>query len=145
MSHKLEQLASSIQRGIQDVLARGLHDPRISGLVTVTRVRVLQDYTRAIVGISVLPEERQHLVLKGLQAASAHIRREVGETVRTREMPRLDFELDLTLKKEAQVLRALSKVEEERRAQDAGQSGDLPSGEASDEAGGTSSGEGIAQ
>ncbi|NUQ67962.1 MAG: 30S ribosome-binding factor RbfA [Phycisphaerales bacterium] len=145
MSHKLEQLASSIQRGIQDVLARGLHDPRISGLVTVTRVRVLQDYTRAIVGISVLPEERQHLVLKGLQAAAAHIRREVGETVRTREMPRLDFELDLTLKKEAQVLRALSKVEEERRAQDAGHSGDLPSGEASDEAGGTASGEGIAQ
>lgn len=127
MSHKLEQLASSIQRGIQDVIARGLHDPRISGLITVTRVRVLQDFTRAIVGVSVLPEERQHLVLKGLQAAAAHIRREVGDVVRTREMPRLDFELDLTLKKEAQVLRALAQVQEERATQDKASPDDLPS------------------
>lgn len=119
MSHRLEQLASSIQRGLQDIIARGLNDPRIRGLITITKVRVLEDHSRAIIGVSILPEEKQNLVLKGLQAAAAHIRRELGEKVRTRELPRLDFELDLSLKKEAEVLKALSRVQEERGAHDA--------------------------
>lgn len=129
MSRHLEQLTASIRRGVQDVLARGVQDPRVSGLITVTGVRIAQDLTRAVVSVSVYPEERQHLTLKGLQAAAAYVRKEVGEHLRTRQMPPIVFELDASLKKQAEVLKALSRVEQERaaRGEGSGAPGDLPS------------------
>ncbi|MDX2146228.1 MAG: 30S ribosome-binding factor RbfA [Planctomycetota bacterium] len=114
MSRKVEQLASSIHTALQDLIARGLHDPRISGLITITSVRVTMDFKEAIVLVSVLPEDRQTLVLHGLKAAAAHIRREVGDRVRTRQMPLLVFKLDDSLKKEAAVIRALEQVHREQ-------------------------------
>ncbi|MEO1009368.1 MAG: 30S ribosome-binding factor RbfA [Planctomycetota bacterium] len=113
MSAKRERLVSSIERGIQQVLARGLQDPRIRGLITITRVEITPDGKFADVGISVLPEEHQELTLHGLRSARRHVRREVGELIRTRAMPELRFRLDTSLKKQAEVLDALAQVREE--------------------------------
>lgn len=125
MSRHSEQLAATIRRAVQDVLARGLHDPRVSGLITVTEVRLPEDLSRAVVCVSVYPEERQHLTLKGLADAARHIRHEVGELISTRRMPELAFELDTRLKKQAEVLKALSLVDQERAGRPP--AGDRPS------------------
>jgi ribosome-binding factor A len=113
MNRKLEQLSSSIHRAVQEVIARGLHDPRVSGLITVMGVRINPETQEAFIGISVLPEEKQELTVHGLRAASKHIRREVGDLVRTRTMPTLVFQLDDSLKKQAAVSRAIAKAAEE--------------------------------
>lgn len=116
MNRRTEQVASIIRRTIQEIISRGLHDPRISGLITVTDVRLDDALRDATVLISVLPEDRQDLVLHGLQAAARHIRHELSDLVESRQTPNLHFKLDTRMKREASVLRALSMVEEERRA-----------------------------
>ncbi len=108
---------------MRDVLARGLQDPRIAGLVTVVGVTVSDDLAEAVVRVSVLPESRETLTLHGLQAAAAHVRREVGDRVRLRRVPRLTFRLDRASKKEAEVLRALARVREEDSARGPGERG----------------------
>ncbi|MFO0832153.1 MAG: 30S ribosome-binding factor RbfA [Phycisphaerales bacterium] len=113
MSHKHEHLESSIDRAIREVISRGFNDPRISGLITVTGVRVTPDHTTAFVDVSILPEERSELTMHGLTAAARHIRREVGELVRTRQMPELHFRLDRSLKRQASVLEALDRAKEQ--------------------------------
>ena len=40
MPRRPDQVASLIQRAVQAVLGRGLGDPRIRGLVSVTKVRL---------------------------------------------------------------------------------------------------------
>jgi ribosome-binding factor A len=110
LSHRLEQLTSAIDRGVREVFARGFSDPRISGLITVTNVRVLPDLSQAIISVSVLPETKEQLTLHGLEAATKHIRREVGELVNTRTLPHFSFRLDKSLKKEAAVLQDLDRV-----------------------------------
>lgn len=114
MSHRKEQVASTLRRAIQQVLGRGLNDPRIRGLVTVTGVEVPPDLRTATVLVSVLPEERQTLTIKGIQDASRHIRREVGELVAMRQVPELYFKLDVSLKRQAEAIQAISKAIEER-------------------------------
>ena len=114
-NHKVEQVASAIQRGVQEVIARGLQDPRISGLITVTEVRVTQDFTQAIISVSVLPEDREALVHHGLEAAKNFIRREVGEKVRMRQVPQLVFKIDHSLKKQAAVLKDINRAAAEIR------------------------------
>lgn len=113
MSTRNDRLTSSIERGVQQVLARGLQDPRVRGLITVTKVELTPDGKQATIGISVLPAEHQKLTVHGLSSASRHIRREVGELIRTRSMPEFRFVEDGSLKKQAEVLGTLAKVREE--------------------------------
>ena len=113
MSTKTDRLASSIEKGVQQVLARGLQDPRLRGLITVTKVDITPDSKQATIGISVLPAEHQKLTVHGLRSAARHIRREVAELIRTRTMPEFRFVEDDSLKKQAEVLGELAKVRDE--------------------------------
>ena len=104
MSVHKEQVASVLSRALQGVLSRGLNDPRVRGMLSVTRVNVSDDLQNATVMISVLPSEHSELTIHGLRHAAQHIRTEVGKQIRIRRMPRLSFKLDESLKKEAEVL-----------------------------------------
>lgn len=110
MSHRAERLAAAIERAVREVLARGLADERIRGLVTVTGVRLSGDHKEATITVSVLPEQHESLTLHGLNSAAPHIRRQVGEKFDVREVPQLRFSLDRTLKKEAAVLRDIDRA-----------------------------------
>lgn len=114
MSRHTEQLASTIQRDLQTLLVRGLQDPRVKGLITLTGVRVTDDLTAAIVTVSVLPAEQQDLTMHGLRAAAGYLRRELGKTVQTRRLPALQFKLDESIKRGAEVRAALDRVRDER-------------------------------
>lgn len=115
MSHRKEQVASTLLRAIQQVIARGLNDPRVRGLITVTDVQVPADLRTATVMISVLPEERQRLSLQGIQDAARHIRREVGDLVAMKQIPELHFKLDLSLKRQAQAMTAIAQAAAEKK------------------------------
>ena len=113
MTQRSDQVASLIHRAVQTVLGRGLNDPRIRGLVSVTRVRVDHDLAHAAVYISVLPAEHAGLTLEGLQRAASRIRGRVGGAVRLRRVPRLSFHLDESIKKQAEFDAALAEARED--------------------------------
>ncbi|MBN8645567.1 MAG: 30S ribosome-binding factor RbfA [Planctomycetes bacterium] len=114
MSRRTEQIAETIRRAVQAVLTEGLADPRLAGLMlTVTTVGVDTDLTTAVVRVSVLPHDREDLALHALKSAARHIRHEVGDRIALHKMPEFMFKLDEGLKKQAEILRALSKVREE--------------------------------
>ncbi len=113
MTRRAEQLAGEIRRAIQEVLARGLQDPRVSGLVTVTGVKVTGDLRDATIHVSILPEDKQDLALHGLKSAERHIRRECGELIDFAKLPAFHFKLDTSLKKQAAVIADLAKGRDE--------------------------------
>ncbi|MDX2132635.1 MAG: 30S ribosome-binding factor RbfA [Planctomycetota bacterium] len=119
-----EQLTAAIDRAVREVLARGLQDPRVSGLITVTEVRLSPDLREADIGVTVLPLEKEPLTLHGLQSAAAHIRREVGDLVHTRQMPVLRFRADHTVRKQAALLRDLDRARADLEARERGSSGE---------------------
>jgi ribosome-binding factor A len=120
-----EQLAAILRDAIQARIDRGLADPRIQGMITVTGVQVARDLKSATVLISVMPHTKQDLTLHGLTSASRHIRREVGDEVSLHQMPELAFKLDRSLEKQAGVLDAIARVtaEREQKAAQAAESG----------------------
>jgi ribosome-binding factor A len=101
MTVRIEQIASTLRRAVQDRITRGLNDPRIRGLVSITSVEVAPDLSEAYIGVSVLPGEHAALTLRGLESASGRLRGEIGRAMRLRAMPRLLFRLDDSLKKMA--------------------------------------------
>ena len=113
MSGKHAQLASTLHRELQAAMARGLNDPRVRGLVTLTRVEVSDDRKVATAFVTVLPPEAEDLTLHGLKAAARHLRRQAGDRIRTRDLPDLVFKPDRAAKRQAEVLDALSKARAE--------------------------------
>ncbi|GAB5495688.1 MAG: hypothetical protein Phyf2KO_07680 [Phycisphaerales bacterium] len=120
MSQRTDRISALLRESIQKVISKGLQDPRVRGLITVTRVTTADDLTQSTVFISVLPADRAELSMHGLKAAAAHIRHEVGNDVAIRKMPKLVFKLDAAASKQAGVLDAIAKATREREESESG-------------------------
>jgi ribosome-binding factor A len=103
-----------LRDAIQGVVSKGLHDPRVRGLVTITRVNTSEDFSSATVYVSVLPAEHRDLTLHGLRAAAPHIRHQVADKLDMRRTPDLLFKPDVAAARTHEVLDALAKVAQER-------------------------------
>ena len=110
MGHHRAQIESVLKRSVQDVFARGLSDPRISGVITVTRVEISPDGRQGTVWCSVMPSEKGPLVEKGLKHAAGRIHRELKDKLEMRRVPRLRYKIDESLKREAEVLAAINEA-----------------------------------
>lgn len=111
-----KQIESLLLRGVQERMARGLSDPRVRGLITVTRLELSQDCKRAKAFVSVMPAEHAELTMHGLKAATAKLRRDVMERVSLKDMPALEFVFDEGLRSQMEVMALLTKDRMERAA-----------------------------
>ena len=124
MSHRHQQIEATLKRAVQQVLARGLSDPRADGaMITVTELSLGSDLKIATIKVSIFPENREKLAMHALRHAAPHIRHQTSEQVALKQMPQLAFEVDVGLKKQGAVLDALAKVDAERRAREAAADG----------------------
>lgn len=128
MSKRPLQLASIIHRAVQSVVSEGLSDPRLAEtLATITRVKVSQDLRSSTIFVSVFPEKAQSRTIHALNDAAGYIRRTAAERVSIQRMPALLFKIDESIKKQAEVLAAISEVERERLAAGRSEPGTTPS------------------
>lgn len=115
MKIRQQKVAAQIRRLVSTVLQREVHDPRIDGLITVTKVEVTPDLKEARVYVSILKTHGSvTAVLHGLKSATRRIQNEVAEALPMRIAPHLSFHLDESLKKEAEILQKLDEVARER-------------------------------
>ncbi|XAM00434.1 30S ribosome-binding factor RbfA [Phycisphaeraceae bacterium D3-23] len=110
MTHRVEQVESTMRKALAQVLQRKISDPRIRGMVSITKVDVSPDMKTAKVLISVLPEQYEKRTLAGLRAANRHIHGELKKLVAFRIVPHLDFRLDESLKTSDEIFDAISEA-----------------------------------
>ena len=92
-SSRPAQVASVLQRALQDRIVRGLSDPRLQGMVSIQEVRLSPDLLAARIKVSVLPADRGPLSLAALRSAIGFFRSSLRETTSLRRVPQLIFEL----------------------------------------------------
>ena len=79
------------------LIKRELKDPRI-GFVTLTRVDVSKDLRHAKVYASIMGEEEERIrCIEGLKSAVGFIKKRLGENLRLKNLPNIDFILDTSL------------------------------------------------
>ena len=106
-SHRLEQLAELMRAELSELLLREVKDPRL-GFVTITHIKVSGDLAHARVQVSSLGDEReQRESLAALRSAAGFLRRELGQRIRVRTIPQLDFRLDHSMEEAEKVQRTL--------------------------------------
>jgi len=121
-SVRQKKVAAQVRRIVSDVLARELADPRVTGLITVTRVEITPDLRDARVYVSVMGQKgTAGTVIHGLVSATRRIQEHVKAGLPTRTSPHLQFLLDDSLKKEAEMFRLIDKVANEKKPEPLGQ------------------------
>jgi ribosome-binding factor A len=115
MSRRTEMLGSTIQRELAGIILHELNDPRLTGLPSITRVKVSGDLSIADVYVTIMGTPgHQELALNALKHSAGLMRAKLTKTLSLRQAPFLKFHIDEQLKKEIAVLDLLRKVEEER-------------------------------
>jgi ribosome-binding factor A len=109
-SRRVQKAAEAIREVVSMAILAELKDPRIQG-VTVLRVEVTPDMRQAKVFVSVMGDEVcQRLTLRGLQSAAGFLQSKVANRIDTRYTPRLEFQLDLGVKKSIEIAAILERV-----------------------------------
>ncbi len=114
MSHRIERVNSLIQAEISELLQREVRDPRLSSLISVTKVDTAPDLKHTRVYISVLGTEadRQE-VLKVLSAAAGFFRHELGGRLKLRYTPEILFVNDSSIERGDRITQLINKVSSE--------------------------------
>ena len=98
MARRLDRINVLLRQEISRVISSELRDPRLSLIVSVTRVDTSADMRHAKVFVSVLgsPSEKQS-TLKGLKSAAGFIHRDMRHNLKLRSVPSLYFQLDQSI------------------------------------------------
>lgn len=114
MSKRVNRVAEQMKKELGDIILQKLKDPRI-GFVTVTDVEVTGDLQQATVYISVLGSDKEKdQTLKGLSQAKGFIRTEIGQRIRLRITPEIEFKFDESIAYGSRIESLLSQVKNEQ-------------------------------
>ncbi len=110
-TRRTERVARVIRGVVADAIQNRLADPRIPPITSVTRVEVSEDFSIATVYVSVMAAEGQRkLALTALRGAAGLLRRRLAPELRLRQIPRLEFRLDDSVRRSFETVMAIDKA-----------------------------------
>ena len=118
-SHRLDRINSELQREISHVIDFELKNANITGMISVTRVKITPDLRYAKVFVSVINSNNLNKTLEGLKKASGFIRTRIASTINLRTTPELVFvydDSDIQGSKIDQIIAEARKRDEELKA-----------------------------
>ena len=109
----------AIKEEVSQIILRELKDPRI-GFITITHVDLTHDLKIAHIFYSIMGDTKGiENSQKGLEAAKGYIRRLLGDRLKLRFVPEIQFRKDDSIEKSLHIGEVLKKLKEERE-KDAG-------------------------
>jgi ribosome-binding factor A len=115
MSKRSERVETQLKKDISTILLEELKDPRI-GFITVIRVEVTADLRYAKIYFSILgDDEAKEKALKGINSAKGYIRKLVGDRMKMRYVPELEFKLDSSIEYSISLENVFDKIHNEHK------------------------------
>jgi ribosome-binding factor A len=109
-----ERVADQIRKELSILIAREVQDPGI-GFLTVTRVKVTPDLQQARIFYTIIGDEKARKeTARALGRALPFLRRQVGQRLRLRHVPELQFMYDETIEQQDRVEKIIQDIRAER-------------------------------
>jgi len=115
---RIERLEQVILQTVSPMVAYGLADPRlIDNMVTITRVKLSGDLSIARINWSCMGSAADRSkAAHALEQARGPVQSAMGDAMRTRKTPRVQFHYDESLEKSQTINEILERIELERAA-----------------------------
>jgi ribosome-binding factor A len=111
-TNRINRINEDIQRELASLI-RTVKDPRVHGLVSITRVDTTTDLRYCRVYVSVLDQSDVKEVVKGLKSAAGYLRRELGHVLTLRYTPELQFMADDSIERGVRMVSMIDHILEE--------------------------------
>lgn len=111
-TNRINRINEDIQRELADLL-RTVKDPRVQGLISITRVDTTTDLRCCRVYVSALDQSDIKEVVKGLKSAAGYLRRELGRALTLRYTPELQFMADDSIERGVRMVSMIDRILEE--------------------------------
>ena len=107
---RLGRIDEEYRKELSQIIGYELKNPNVTGLISVTRVRVTSELKFAKVYVSILNSKNIKNTLVGLKKSSGYIRTELAKRVNLRNTPELIFELDDSMEYGAKIDSILKEI-----------------------------------
>jgi len=109
-----QRVGEEIRHELAELIARQVHDPGI-GFLTITRVKVSSDLQNARVYYTCIGDEKARKETdRALGRATPFLRRNIGQRLRLRRVPELQFFYDANIETQDRIERIMLDLEAER-------------------------------
>ena len=92
--NRMGRIDEEYRKELSQIIGYELKNPNVTGLISITKVKVTNDLKYAKVYVSILNSKNIKDTLAGLKKSSGFIRSELARRVNLRNTPELIFELD---------------------------------------------------
>lgn len=93
-NNRLNRINEELKREISNIINYEVTNSKVTGIVSVTNVKISPDLRYARVYVSMLNSKNVKQTLAGLKSSSGFIRSRIAEKINLRVTPELVFELD---------------------------------------------------
>lgn len=109
-NNRIERINEEYRRELSQIISYELKNTNITGMISVTKVKVTTDLKYAKVYVSILNSKNIKDTLTGLKKSSGFIRTELAKRVNLRNTPELIFELDDSIEYGAKIDTILKEI-----------------------------------
>lgn len=109
---RTDRLNSELKKELYEIITRKLKNPLITAMVSIIKVDVSPDLKHAKVLVSIYSTDREKMksTFDAITADSKRIRYELGQSMRIRTVPELQFVLDDSMEYSARISDILDKI-----------------------------------
>ncbi|MDF2882461.1 MAG: ribosome-binding factor [Clostridiaceae bacterium] len=109
------RINEEMKKEISNIIQNEIRDPRLSAMISVTKVDVTKDlrYAKVYVSIFGKDEEKQESI-SALKNSSSFIRREIGHRINLRYTPEIIIELDNSIEHGMHIDEILNSIKEKK-------------------------------
>ena len=116
MGNRPDRVGEAIRDELSQLIAREVHDPGV-GFITLTRVKVSPDLQVARVYYTTMGDDKaQRETAKALERAAPFLRRQLGQRIRLRRVPEVEFFYDESIARGDRIEQILQELKAEARS-----------------------------
>lgn len=101
--NRLNRINEELRKELSQIISYELKNPDVTGLISVTKVKITPDFKYAKVYVSILNSKSDEKTMEGLKKSAGFIRSSIAKTVNLRITPELVFEKDDSLEYGAKI------------------------------------------
>ena len=109
-NNRFGRIDEEFKKEISQILNYELKNPNVTGMISVTKVKVTTDLSYATVYVSILNSKNIKETLAGLKKSSGYVRSELAKRINLRNTPEIIFELDDSIEYGARIDSILKEI-----------------------------------
>ena len=113
-NNRLGRIDEELKKEISSIINYELNNPKITGMISVTRAKITPDLKYTKVYVSILNSKNINDTFANLKKSSGYIRTEIAKRINLRITPELIFVLDDSMEYGAKIDQILKEIIPER-------------------------------